>query len=117
MNSILLTWDVEEYDVPADFGAPPLADEGLKRGAEIRQEWLAISEGWNFPSTAFCTARLAQAAPDLLRETAARGHEIASHGWSHRNGADLQLSAARDLLRGISSQAVEGFRAPRLRKI
>ncbi len=74
MNSILLTWDVEEYDLPADFGAPPLADEGLKRGTEIWQEWLAISEGWNFPSTAFCTARLAQAAPDLLRETAARGH-------------------------------------------
>ena len=117
MNSILLTWDIEEYDAPADFGATPFFDQGLQRGIEIWQEWLAISEGWNFPSTAFCTARLAQAAPNLLRETASRGHEIASHGWSHRSGDDLQLSASRDLLRELSSQPVEGFRAPRLRKI
>ena len=83
MNSILLTWDVEEYDAPADFGAPPLPNHGLSRGREIWQEWLGLTKEWKFPGTTFCTSRLAQCAPELLRETAGRGHEIASHGY-HR---------------------------------
>ena len=117
MNSILLTWDVEEYDAPADFGAPPMSDYGLGRGREIWQEWLDHTKEWNFPGTTFCTAQLAQLAPEFLRETAARGHEIASHGWSHRAGEDLQLSASRTLLQGITNQEIYGFRSPRLRKI
>lgn len=99
MNSILLTWDVEEYDAPADFGAPPLPDHGLSRGREIWQEWLGLTKELKFPGTTFCTTRLAQSAPELLRETAARGHEIASHGWSHRLGDDLQLLSSRTLYR------------------
>ena len=117
MNSILLTWDVEEYDAPADFGAPALTDHGLSRGREIWQEWLGLTKEWKFPGTTFCTARLAQCAPELLRETAARGHEIASHGWSHRPGDDLQLLSSRNLLQEISGQGVDGFRSPRLRNI
>jgi len=117
MNSILLTWDVVEYDAPADFGAFPLPDDGLSRGRDIWQEWLDHTKEWKFPGTTFCTARLAQLAPELLRETGARGHEIASHGWSHRAGEDLQLSASRTLLQDISEQEIYGFRSPRLRKI
>lgn len=117
MNSILLTWDVEEYDLPADFGSRPLPDEGVERGCQIWQEWLALSEGWNFPGTTFCTARLAQSCPTLLRETAQRGHEVASHGWCHRTGADLQLSASRTLLQDLSGQQVLGFRSPRLKNM
>ncbi len=117
MNSILLTWDIEEYDLPVDFGSTPLPDDGVARGVEIWQAWLDLSERWNFPGTAFCTARLAQAAPKLLQETARRGHEIASHGWSHQRGDDLRLKASREILQKISGQRVLGFRAPRLRKI
>ncbi|NBV96126.1 MAG: DUF3473 domain-containing protein [Verrucomicrobia bacterium] len=117
MNSILLTWDVEEYDAPADFGAPALSDHGLGRGREIWQEWLDHTKEWECPGTAFCTARLAQGAPDLVRETGARGHEIASHGWSHRPQDELRLADSRILLRDISGQGVDGFRSPRLRRI
>lgn len=112
MNSILLTWDIEEYDAPADFGATPLPDHGLSRGRDIWEEWLSFTKEWKFPGTTFCTARLAQLAPELLRETGARGHEIASHGWSHRAGEDLQLSASRTLLQDISDQEIYGFRSP-----
>ncbi|MCX6935638.1 MAG: polysaccharide deacetylase family protein [Verrucomicrobia bacterium] len=117
MRSILLTWDIEEYDVPADFGEPPLQDGGLARGVEIWREWLDLSRTWNAPGTVFCTARITEAAPDLLRETAARGHEIASHGWAHAPSADLRLRPSREALEKISGQPVFGFRSPRLRKV
>ena len=112
--TILLTWDVEEYDAPADFGAPALFDGGLDRGLEIWRQWLEVSAGWPAPGTAFITAKLAQASPDLLRKTMGRGHEIASHAWSHKKGDDLKLKASRQSISEIAGTDVVGFRSPRL---
>ena len=116
-RAILLTWDVEEYDTPADFGAPPLADGGLARGVAIGKEWLEISARWKAPGTVFVTARLAEAAPDLLRETRGRGHEIASHGWSHEKNANLELDKSRRHISELAGAEVVGFRSPRLRSV
>ena len=116
-RTILLTWDVEEYDAPADFGAVPLADGGLARGVEIWREWLETSSRWKAPGTVFTTARLAEAGADLLKQTQSRGHEIASHAWSHEVGADLKLDASRRRISEIAGREVVGFRSPRLRPV
>jgi hypothetical protein len=117
MGTILLTWDVEEYDLPVDFGAARRSDGGLAQGGQIWREWLDATKRWSAPGTAFCTARLAESNPELLHETADRGYEIASHGWEHAQGADLRLEASRELLQEYSRQSVRGFRAPRLRAV
>ena len=117
MRSILLTWDIEEYDAPADFGAAPFPDGGLSRGVDIWRDWLALTRTWVWPSTAFFTSLIANAAPELLRETAARGYEIASHGWAHAPSADLRLRVSREALEKIAGESVLGFRSPRLRKV
>jgi peptidoglycan/xylan/chitin deacetylase (PgdA/CDA1 family) len=116
-RAILLTWDVEEYDAPADFGAVPFSDGGLARGAGIWREWLEMSARWRAPGTVFVTARLAEAAPDLLLETRQRGHEIASHAWSHERNADLNLEKSRHRLAELADAEVVGFRSPRLRPV
>ena len=116
-RTILLTWDVEEYDVPADFGAPAFPDGGLSRGIEIWRQWLETSSRWKSTGTVFVTARLAEAAPDLLVQTQAWGHEIAFHGWSHEKGADLKLETSRRQISEISGREVVGFRSPRLRSV
>jgi len=116
-RTILLTWDVEEYDAPADFGASPFSDGGLARGTEIWKEFLEISARWRAPGTVFVTARLAEAAPQTLQATLSRGHEISSHAWSHQPGADLQLEASRRRLSEIAGREVSGFRSPRLRPV
>ena len=116
-RAILLTWDVEEYDAPADFGALPFPDGGLARGREIWSEWLETSARWKTPNTVFATARLAEAAPGLLKQTLARGHEIASHGWSHEKGADLKLEQSRRRISELAGREALGFRSPRLRPV
>jgi len=108
---------VEEYDAPADFGAQPSADGGLARGTEIWRQWLETSARWKAPGTVFVTARLAEAAPDLLPETRLRGHEIASHAWSHEQDADFQLEKSRHRIRELAGAEVVGFRSPRLRPV
>jgi len=109
MRSILLTWDIEEFDAPEDFGAPRQPDGGLARGAEIWQEWIGITQNWNAKGTIFITARLAQAFPDYLQRAKSLGHEIASHGWTHKKEADLRLKDSREKLTHLAGSPVHGF--------
>ena len=70
-------------------------------------------------ATFFVLGWVAERFPDLVREVERRGHEIATHGYSHRIltsltpdefRADLEMSL--EVLSGCSSQTVRGFRAP-----
>ena len=69
--------------------------------------------------TFFVLGWLAERLPHLVREIAARGHEVASHGNSHRmcsplDDAELRddLSGSKRLLEDITGAEVAGFRAP-----
>lgn len=55
-------------------------------------------------ATFFSVGRMAIADPEMLRETARRGHTIGTHTWSHRNIAALSPTAARyEIELGISA--------------
>lgn len=69
--------------------------------------------------TFFTLGWIAQRHPGIVRRIAAAGHEIASHGWSHRRVTSLSASDFRDevrrskaLLEDLAGEAVVGFRAP-----
>jgi polysaccharide deacetylase family protein (PEP-CTERM system associated) len=69
--------------------------------------------------TFFILGWIAKRLPHLVREIAARGHEVASHGQSHRMcnglaGSDLrsELGDSKHLLEDITGKEVAGFRAP-----
>lgn len=69
--------------------------------------------------TFFVLGFQAEKTPALIREVAARGHEIASHGYSHRFvyhlGRDAfreEMRRSRRALEDISSSSVVGYRAP-----
>ena len=70
-------------------------------------------------ATFFVLGWIAKRLPHLVREIATRGHEVASHGSSHRmcNGlpdSELrsELSGSKHLLEDIIGTEVAGFRAP-----
>jgi polysaccharide deacetylase family protein (PEP-CTERM system associated) len=69
--------------------------------------------------TFFTLGWLAERLPHLVREITNRGHEVASHGTSHRmcnqlSEADLrnELDGSKHLLEDITGTEVSGFRAP-----
>ncbi len=120
MRRLLVTFDVEEVD----WGRPRpgSAWEPCRPSAEGLAAIQPVVERLAIPATLFCTASFARVYPELVRDAAARGHEIASHGLDHRDdyGA-LPPSAARDRLRDarlrledIVGSAVRGLRTPRL---
>ena len=69
--------------------------------------------------TFFVLGCVAEEHPDLIRELARQGHEVASHGWDHRRVTQLdpaafrrQVRESREILEDLTGTRVHGFRAP-----
>jgi peptidoglycan-N-acetylglucosamine deacetylase len=81
---------------------------------------LALLERHHCRATFFMLGSVAASIPELAPMIAVKGHEIASHGWSHTLVTDLGSAAFRDelvataeLLERQTGQRPCGFRAPR----
>jgi len=73
----------------------------------------------NVRVTCFFLGYVAERYPQLVKEALDRGHEIASHGYAHRLIYTLTPQAflddvrkSKEILEGITGQAVNGYRAP-----
>ena len=80
---------------------------------------LALFAAAEVKATFFTLGWVAQRHPALMRQIAAAGHEIASHGWDHARvftfdkasfSADVERS--KKTLEDITGTAVAGYRAP-----
>lgn len=115
-NRILISVDVEEFDIPEEFGQQVTLQEKLEVSRKGLQATLALFDKYNVRATFFVTAYWAQHYPELIRQMAAK-HEIASHAYYHSSFTEADLEGSRLALQEISGQPVQGFRMPRLRKV
>ena len=79
---------------------------------------LDLLEAFEVRGTFFVLGWIAQHHPELVKDIAARGHEVACHGLSHRavytqsrEEFAAETRAARALLQDLSGQPVAGYRA------
>jgi peptidoglycan/xylan/chitin deacetylase (PgdA/CDA1 family) len=118
----LLTNDVETTSIWLNS----LRDEtGWKVYRDGMPILLDIYERHNVKSTFYFTGYIAKLIPDIVKMIQGKGHEVASHGLSHKkeNGFDIMpfskqkehLSTSKKLLEDISGEEVISFRAPALR--
>ena len=117
-----MTVDVEDYfHVSAfDHVIPRSAWEGMEqRVARNTHRLLDIFDEFGVHATFFVLGWVADRDPALVKEIAARGHEIASHGYAHRLIYDQTPAAfrsdvrrAKQLLENASGVRVRGYRAP-----
>ncbi len=80
---------------------------------------LGLLEESDTRATFFILGYQAEQTPDLIRDIKERGHEIASHGYSHRfvyrqrpEDFRAELRRSRDILQEITGAPVFGYRAP-----
>jgi polysaccharide deacetylase family protein (PEP-CTERM system associated) len=80
---------------------------------------LDLFDEFDVRATFFILGWVADRHPELVRDIAKRGHEIASHGYNHRliydqTPADFRLDVrrAKQLLEDIAGCRVDGYRAP-----
>lgn len=114
--------DVEEWfhilDVPS---TPPLeAWDGLESRVEMSfRRMLDLFAEQQVRTTLFFLGWVAERHPHLVREAAAQGHEIASHGYAHelvfrhdRAHFHRDVSRAKALIEDAAGVPVLGYRAP-----
>ncbi len=114
-NQVLLTFDLEEFDLPLEFGqAIPEYDQiNITNGG--LQRLLKILAKEDIPATFFTTSFYAAGNEDLIRHISDK-HEIASHSYNHSTYKDSDPSASKAILERITGKQVYGFRMPRFQK-
>ena len=115
-RSILLSFDVEEFDMPLEYNQQINLTEQLEIGRLGLEAINPILEDKNMAATLFTTATYAINFPDVIR-TLAQHHEIASHTYYHSNFEDAHLLLSKLKLEEICLKPVTGLRMPRMRKV
>jgi peptidoglycan/xylan/chitin deacetylase (PgdA/CDA1 family) len=115
-RKILLTLDVEEFDLPAEYGIEIPVEEQLSVGYKGLKalEPILTKKGNYF--TLFTTAFFAENFPDDISRLS-KDHEIGSHTYYHSRYEPHHLVESKEKLESITGQAVYGLRMPRLRII
>jgi polysaccharide deacetylase family protein (PEP-CTERM system associated) len=112
------TVDVEDWFCSPNLSLSEWADYELRLEQPIHQI-LDLLDEYDSTGTFFVLGWIAEKRPDLIKEIYRRGHEIASHGYSHRLvyhqtalqfKQDIRLS--KDILEDLIGSSVNGYRAP-----
>jgi peptidoglycan/xylan/chitin deacetylase (PgdA/CDA1 family) len=115
-KSILLSFDLEEFDMPLEYKRSILFPDQLKASDEGMAALMPVLEKHDIPATFFTTANYAQHRKDLVKQLAQK-HEIASHTFYHSLFDDAHLATSRQVLEAISGTEVVGLRMPRMRPV
>jgi polysaccharide deacetylase family protein (PEP-CTERM system associated) len=117
-----MTVDVEDYfQVSAfdDIVSRATWDQMESRVSANTRRLLDVFDAFDVRGTFFVLGWVAERQPELVREIAARGHEIASHGYAHRliynqSPAEFRedVRRAKRLLEDVTGVSVAGYRAP-----
>lgn len=116
-----LSIDVEEYFHALNlWPAFPARDwDRLPSRVEVGVDrFLRLLERAGHQATFFVLGWVAERNPDLVRRILDQGHEVASHGYSHRMAGDLgpagfaeDVRRSREVLEAAGAPRVEGYRA------
>lgn len=117
-----LTIDVEDYfHVSAFEGVISRRDweSYPPRVAENTRRVLDLLDELSLKATFFVLGWVAERSPDLVRSIAARGHEVACHGYGHERIYTMtpenfrrDVIQAKKILEDITGSPVNGYRAP-----
>jgi peptidoglycan/xylan/chitin deacetylase (PgdA/CDA1 family) len=120
VGTVSLTFDNLGEAAEVEMGALP-ADAplgGHRTATEIVPALLERLAEREIAATFFVEGMNAELYPELLREVAARGHEVAYHAWRHEQWNELSAAGqAENLARGIDAFArigigIAGLRPP-----
>jgi len=115
-KSILLSFDVEEFDMPLEYGFPINITEQMAIGMAGLH---AIDPILNYPgivSTLFTTAHFADYFPTQIVELSKK-HEIASHTYFHSQFENKDLLDSKLKLEELTGKTITGLRMPRMKPI
>ena len=116
-GKILLSFDVEEFDLPKEHGAEISLEEGVEVSEQGLRRILKVLDRTGVKATFFCTGNFANARLDLMKKIVADGHEVACHGVDHFRPKDSDVENSKKIVEKVAGVKVHGYRQPRMKKI
>jgi len=114
---ILLSFDIEEFDMPLEYGKEISFHDQIDISINGSNHILDILDKHGVKATFFSTVVFAQNAPEVIKRIISGGHELASHSYYHSNFELEHLLTSRKVLQEISGREITGFRMPRMKAI
>jgi len=115
-GTVLLSFDVEEFDMPLEYGQQVPVSEQMQTGYDGFVVTMQLIDALGVPATLFTTANFATHYPEAIRNVQPH-HELASHTYYHSQFEEKDLLASRLKLEEISGRKVQGLRMPRMRAV
>ena len=82
-SKILLSFDIEEFDLPREKGKEISLKEGVKISSAGTEIILKILAHHQIKATFFITGNFTKTNSELVKKIKKAGHEIACHGMDH----------------------------------
>jgi hypothetical protein len=114
---ILLSFDIEEFDMPFEYNRSIKFTDQIKISAEGVDSILNLLDKYNIKATFFSTVKFAVNAPEVLKKIVDKGHEIASHSYEHGDFKIEHLQISKEKLEELTNQKVIGFRMPKMQPV
>ena len=111
---ILLSFDIEEFDVPREHGVELPMEEQARISIAGTEAILDILKEHQVKATIFSTANFAQLAPAVITRLLNEGHELASHGYYHWTFETADLKRSKDALETQTGITIRGYRQARM---
>jgi len=113
---ILLSFDVEEFDIPLEYNQQIQMHEQMQAGYDGLLKVKEIISDYSISTTLFTTANFANHFPGIIKELSLT-HEIASHTYYHSRFETVHLKESRLALEKITGKKVMGLRMPRMKNV
>ena len=122
INKICLTFDVEEFSIPSDYGIRSAYLNSTEFSREGCHNLLGVLKKHKIKSTFFITGYFAERERDAVRVIKEEGHEIASHSYSDSDLSMLakpelreSIEKSKKILEKVSGEKIKGFRTPQFK--
>jgi peptidoglycan/xylan/chitin deacetylase (PgdA/CDA1 family) len=113
---ILLSFDVEEFDMPLEYGFSISPEQQMQVGKLGLDKLMPTLLETNIQATLFTTANFANQYPETIKQLSLK-HEIASHTFYHSSYTTADLRRSRERLSEIIEKEVVGLRMPRMKQV
>lgn len=117
MKKILLSFDIEEFDMPRERGGDISLEDGVRVSVEGLEKILDLCDKLKIKATFFCTGNFVEARPDLIKKMVKNGHEVACHGVDHFKPEKTDIKNSKKIVEKVAGVKVFGYRQPRMKKI
>ena len=106
-GKVLISFDVEEFDLPREHGGEISLAEGVKVSAKGLAKVLDMLKRCGVRATFFVTGNFALTAPEMVERIVRDGHEVGCHGVDHFNPCEGDVARSREIVAGVVEKYVE----------